>query len=64
MVMAKYSHREESEEEYIDLVPILENLYIQPEDFRILNLNRPAGTTAKQWLAECIFRLSGIVCTD
>ena len=33
VVMAKYSHREESEEEYIDLVPILENLYIQPENF-------------------------------
>ena len=33
VVMAKYSHREESEEDYIDLVPILENLYIQPEEF-------------------------------
>ena len=33
VVMAKYSHIEESEEEYIDLVPILENLYIQPENF-------------------------------
>ena len=33
VVMAIYSHREESEEDYIDLVPILENLYIQPEEF-------------------------------
>lgn len=33
VVMAKYNHREESEEEYIDLVPILENLYIEPGDF-------------------------------
>ena len=33
VVMAKYSHNSESEEEYIDLVPILENLYISPEIF-------------------------------
>ncbi len=33
VVMAKYSHNSESEEEYIDLVPILENLYILPEEF-------------------------------
>lgn len=33
VVMAKYKHNEESEEEYIDLIPILENLYILPEDF-------------------------------
>lgn len=32
VVMAKYSHNSESEEEYIDLVPILENLYILPEE--------------------------------
>ena len=31
--MAKYIHNDESEEEYIDLVPILEKLYISPEDF-------------------------------
>ena len=28
VVMAKYAHRSEREEEYIDLVPILESLYI------------------------------------
>ena len=28
VVMAKYEHNEEPEEEYIDLIPILENLYI------------------------------------
>ena len=33
VVMAKYQHDKEPEEEYIDLVPILENLYIQPEEF-------------------------------
>ena len=33
VVMAKYSHREKEEEEYIDLVPILENLYISPDTF-------------------------------
>jgi hypothetical protein len=33
VVMAKYSHNVESEEEYIDLLPILENLYISPEIF-------------------------------
>lgn len=33
VVMAKYSHDEESEEEYIDLIPILENLYISPDVF-------------------------------
>ena len=31
--MAKYKHNKESEEEYIDLIPILENLYISPEEF-------------------------------
>lgn len=33
VVMAKYAHNEEPEEEYIDLIPILENLYIDSEDF-------------------------------
>ncbi len=33
VVMAKYRHNKESEEEYIDLVPILEKLYIRPEIF-------------------------------
>ena len=33
VVMAKYAHNKESEEEYIDLVPILENLYISPKEF-------------------------------
>lgn len=33
VVMAKYAHNEKSEEEYIDLVPILENLYISPQEF-------------------------------
>ncbi len=28
VVMAKYSHNQDVEEEYIDLVPILENLYM------------------------------------
>ena len=31
--MAKYKHNKDSEEEYIDLVPILENLYIHPKVF-------------------------------
>ena len=33
VVMAKYKHNKESEEEYIDLIPILEKLYIAPEEF-------------------------------
>ena len=33
VIMAKYKHNKESEEEYIDLVPILENLYIEPKIF-------------------------------
>ena len=33
VVMAKYKHNQESEEEYIDLIPILEDLYILPEEF-------------------------------
>lgn len=33
VVMAKYKHNEECEEEYIDLIPILEDLYIVPEQF-------------------------------
>jgi hypothetical protein len=32
-VMTKYSHSEELIEEYIDLIPILENLYIDPASF-------------------------------
>jgi hypothetical protein len=31
--MTKYSHSEELIEEYIDLIPILENLYIDPASF-------------------------------
>jgi hypothetical protein len=33
VVMAKYAHQTELEEEYIDLVPILENLYIDATSF-------------------------------
>ncbi len=33
VVMAKYSHNAEPEEEYIDLKPILEGLYIDSETF-------------------------------
>lgn len=32
VVMAKYAHGEEEEEEYIDLNPILEKLYFDPEE--------------------------------
>ena len=31
--MAKYSHNNKEEEEYIDLTPILRNLYFDPEEF-------------------------------
>ena len=31
--MTRFSHTEELIEEYIDLVPILKNLYIDPEKF-------------------------------
>lgn len=33
VVMAKYSHNSEAEEEYIDLIPILEDLYFDAEIF-------------------------------
>lgn len=33
VIMAKYNHNDESEEEYIDLIPILEHLYISPHQF-------------------------------
>lgn len=33
VVMAKYNHSDEPEEEYIDLEPILEGLYIDKTDF-------------------------------
>lgn len=33
VVMAKYAHNEKPEEEYIDLVPILEKLYIDADEF-------------------------------
>ena len=33
VVMAQYDNSPDEEEEYIDLIPILENLYIEPEDF-------------------------------
>ena len=33
VVMAKYRHNREPEEEYIDLLPILEDLYVDPEPF-------------------------------
>lgn len=33
VVMAKYRHNQEPEEEYIDLVPILKNLYIDASQF-------------------------------
>lgn len=33
VVMAKYSHNTEAEEEYIDLVPILEDLYFDAKKF-------------------------------
>ena len=32
-VMAKYKHNEKPEEEYIDLVPILQNLYFDVDKF-------------------------------
>ena len=33
VVMAKYKHNQEPEEEYIDLVPILQNLYFDVDEF-------------------------------
>ena len=33
VVMAKYAHNQSAEEEYIDLIPILKNLYIDPQTF-------------------------------
>ena len=32
-VMAKYSHQKEAEEEYIDLIPVLEGLYMDKDKF-------------------------------
>lgn len=33
VVMAKYFHNQNDEEEYIDLVPILEDLYMNAQEF-------------------------------
>lgn len=33
VVMAKYVHNDENEEEYIDLVPVLKDLYIDVDNF-------------------------------
>lgn len=33
VVMAKYKHNQKPEEEYIDLVPILQNLYFNADEF-------------------------------
>ncbi len=33
VVMAKYKHNSMPEEDYIDLIPILEDLYINPSEF-------------------------------
>ncbi len=33
VVMAKYAHNDKPEEEYIDLIPILEKLYIDADKF-------------------------------
>lgn len=33
VVMAKYQHNQEPEEEYIDLIPILKDLYIDASQF-------------------------------
>lgn len=33
VVMAKYRHNEQEEEEYIDLIPILQALYFDAENF-------------------------------
>ena len=33
VVLAKYKHNSIDEEEYIDLIPILTNLYIEPDAF-------------------------------
>lgn len=33
VVMAKYRHSEEPEEEYIDMAPILQDLYFDAEEF-------------------------------
>lgn len=33
VVMTKYAHNSDLEEEYIDLLPILKDLYISPQEF-------------------------------
>jgi len=33
VVAAKYVHHSEAEEEYIDLIPVLKDLYIDPREF-------------------------------
>lgn len=33
VVMAKYKHNDKPEEEYIDLIPILKNLYFDVDEF-------------------------------
>ena len=33
VVSTKYAHQSEAEEEYIDLIPVLKNLYMDPQEF-------------------------------
>ena len=35
VVMAMYKHRDEEEEEYIDLIPVLKNLYFDADSFLV-----------------------------
>lgn len=51
VVMAKYKDQEEAQEEYIDLVPILENLYFDPDEFlgpiKKVRIENEAGGTGR-----------------
>ena len=50
VVLAKYNHHAEPEEEYIDLKPILDDLYIDPKSFlKPIKKVRIAYATAEPW---------------
>lgn len=63
VVIAKYKHNQEPEEEYIDLVPVLQNLYFDVDEFFKANKRSESskwlikGTMENwQWIKECTMK--------
>ena len=67
VVMAKYSHNQTEEEEYIDFVPILEDLYYDAHEFLVPIKKEEVKSTMKNYLKKLnvlllvMIMLSGLV---